>query len=168
MKHSLPHGGCSVSVDARSLDRAAAYRQALAPVTTNRGRGRRRRAALLCIGLTAALLAGCPEEREPAASYTARGQIADIPGNPDEQLVIRHEAIEEFRGRDGENVGMKAMTMAFGRSEELDLSGLSEGDKIRFTFEVHWKARQPLRVTRIEKIPDDTKLKLAKPSQPPH
>lgn len=63
----------------------------------------------------------------PAVStYTVTGTLVEIPAANADYVIIRHDEIPGY---------MEEMKMPFYRSPEADLSGLSEGDAITFTFE---------------------------------
>lgn len=118
----------------------------------------------LPVAISLLLLAGCGGE-EPASDapevheYTTRGVVVSLPRWEDagSQLQIRHEAIPEFRDAGGEVVGMESMTMPFPAEEAL-LVNIAAGDKVEFDFEVSWTGSPPLRVTRIAKLPPETRL----------
>lgn len=126
------------------------------------------------VALGAVLLGGCGEKPSgssaassattPAdATYTVRGRIEGLP-TPDGKayLHIHHEAIPEFKGRDGTVSGMDEMSMDFlGLAPGVDLSQVRVGDPIEFTFEVRWKADPRSLVTRVKKLAPDVKLNLS-------
>lgn len=127
-----------------------------------------RRPTLACLFVLtlSTLLAGCEDESAPSppdGTYTVRGAVQRMPSDgPGTEIHIKHEAIPEFKGRDGKVKGMKPMSMPFEPGPDLKLDGLSQGDKIKFTFEVRWDARPMLRVTEIDELPRDTKLDLGR------
>lgn len=95
------------------------------------------------------------------------GEIAGLPvaGDPSTELRIHHEHIPGFKTKEGVvNVssdgvpGMKSMTMPFPPAKSLDLSGLSVGDPVRFTFVVHWGGQRAWEVTKIEKLDAGTAI----------
>lgn len=121
----------------------------------------------LVLGMLAILAApACEDNRDPEplppadGTYTVRGMLKDLPSQGD--LMIHHEAMEHFVDKHGEDVGMKAMVMPFTPARNLSLDGLSEGDRVQFTFEVRWDADPMMRVTHIDKLPDGTKLAFEK------
>jgi hypothetical protein len=77
-------------------------------------------------------------------------------------LVIRHEAIPDFAGIDGAQVGMSSMAMPFPVAPAVSLEGIAPGDKIAFTLEVDWDGDPAYRVARLEKLPDETELSFAR------
>ncbi len=118
-------------------------------------------AALLT--LLATLAAGACSGREhelppPDATYTVRALVRSLPPARGGEMLMEHEAIEEFAERDGTRTGMAAMTMPFTPARTLDLSGLNVGDPVRMTFEVRWRGDPLLRIVKIEKLPPGTKL----------
>ena len=109
------------------------------------------------------------EERQPDVYSGIRGEITAIPDPsvPNSELMIRHEQIRDFKTKDGTiNVnakgiaGMASMTMPFPQGEGVSLDGLSIGDKVEFDFTVNWGGGSAPAwfITRIEKLPADTKL----------
>jgi len=108
------------------------------------------------------------EQQEETRIYTVRGEIQEVPDpeDPLSGLYIRHEAVDDFVGMDGEIQGMDSMTMPFPAAEDLTFEGIEPGDKIEFTLEVSYDADPILQVTEIRKLPDDTELKLRQ-ARPP-
>jgi len=100
--------------------------------------------------------------------YETRGVVVRLPDpvDPLTDLVIRHEAIDDFRGIDGEVVGMDSMSMAFPVAGGVDLAGVEPGAKVSFTLEVEWEGEPPYRVTRIAALPADTELEFRQASPP--
>jgi len=93
--------------------------------------------------------------------YTVRGEIVQLPRKPGDELMVRHEAIPDFKDRAGAAVGMDAMVMGFGPGPGLSLSGLAPGDKVALSFAIAWE--QPaLTAERIEKLPPATELRFGK------
>ncbi|QKK07267.1 MAG: copper-binding protein [Planctomycetota bacterium] len=104
-----------------------------------------------------------------AHTYTVRGQIVSVPSadKPLADLEIHHEAIPDFKNREGvvfENPttgvrGMKSMTMAFPVGEGVSLEGIEVGDLVTFTFVTVWGENYPeYRVTEITELPAETEL----------
>ena len=104
--------------------------------------------------------AGTPVESEDTRRYTVRGEVTALAASyqPANTLRIRHEAIPDFVGYDGEVVGMASMTMPFPVAEEVDVEGIEVGDRVEFTMEVAWEGSPPYRITRIEELPAGTEL----------
>lgn len=133
--------------------------------------------------LAAAIVVACdskPAEKAPPApapspaqtpdpatieveTYTLRGQIEELPDAKDPRLdlVIRHEAIPNFRGPNEER-GMDSMSMPFPVKKGVKLDGLNVGDKVEFTFELLYnvksKSPQDYAVMAIHKLPAETVL----------
>ena len=138
-------------------------------------------ATVLAAGLLMGLPSGCGNsngngsESEAAEAvvhnYTVRGRVAQLPepeAMPPRDLQISHEAIEDFRGADGEVMenngrrGMAAMTMPFPNvADEVSFEGIEVGDPIEFEFEVAWSGRAPnYTVTSVRELPADVELDL--------
>lgn len=91
-------------------------------------------------------------------SYTVDGVIAAKPSSeaPAAELMVTHEEIPDFVGRDGEVVGMRAMTMPFPNiADGVDLDGIEVGDSVRLTFLVDYSADPIYVVTAIEEAQDE-------------
>lgn len=117
--------------------------------------------ATLALPLLLALACGAREAAvtPPDATYSVRGEIAKLPSDASSELWIHHEAIPDFRNDKGETVGMESMTMPFPVGTGVSLDGLATGDRISFDFEVRWQGRgRPLAITRIERLPEGTRL----------
>ena len=122
---------------------------------------------LLTVTLIAALLpGGCRAPRETSAAakpqtYHLRGRLERLaePGEEHPTLWIHHEAVPDFRSEQGQVVGMGEMTMPFAVAEGVELGELAPGDAVGFTLSVNWAAaREPAAITRIEKLPAETRL----------
>lgn len=90
--------------------------------------------------------------------YTVRGSVVSLP-TADDDLMVRHEAIPEFRS--GENMGMDVMVMPFPLGEGVSLDGVAPGDKLSIRFSVDYEEGwSPIgyRVVAYEKLPADTEL----------
>lgn len=138
-----------------------------------------RRAASLAPLLALAVLAtaGCrkappaaaPGGPSPGDRYLVRGQIVRFaPPEAGPGLSIRHEAIPEFRDKDGVAVGMMPMAMFFPVAKGVSLEGLAPGDKVRFGFVMDWAAAR-FEIDSIERLPPGTSLDFgeAPPDRPP-
>lgn len=124
--------------------------------------------ALLVAGLLAACGGGepaAPEAEEPSGppdqTYTVRGEVVALPDlerGAERQLRVRHEAIPDFVGFEGEVVGMASMVMPFPVAAGVDLEGLEAGDPVEMTFEVRWEGSPPLQVVELRRLPEGTEL----------
>jgi len=105
--------------------------------------------------LLAASLSACGDDDGPSSppdgTYQVEGVVETLPreGADRREMSIAHEAIPDFVGRDGDVVGMEAMTMQFVLASDVDLDDVEVGDRIDFTFEVRWDERPMLYVTRL-------------------
>lgn len=111
-----------------------------------------------------------------AHEYTTRAIVALIPSseNPTAAFTVRHEPIPHFMGENGA-LGMPAMEMPFPLKPGVSLDGIKLGNKIELTFEVEYdtalKRPTAYAVTRVARLPDDTRLNFAPPASspaPPH
>jgi Cu/Ag efflux protein CusF len=106
--------------------------------------------------------------RTPDGTYTVKGEVAGLPvaGDKRTQFRVHHEAIDNFKDREGKTTGMNSMTMDFPPAKGVDLSNLKKGDKVSMTFSVWWGNTPTWMVTKIEKLPDDTMLTFGKANPP--
>lgn len=115
--------------------------------------------AAIAVALSAA---GC-DSRLPVDSYTARGEVEQLPDpkDPRLELMIHHEAIPEFRG-EGADRGMASMSMPFPVRKGVSLADLGVGDKVEFSFEVvcdpSTHRPKDYALTSIHKLAADTAL----------
>ncbi|HLE84119.1 MAG TPA: copper-binding protein [Thermoanaerobaculia bacterium] len=128
--------------------------------------------ALAVLALAAALTAGCGADEpgggaraEPATppdgTYTVRAEVVALPDpkrTDDRQLRVRHEAVPDFVGFEGEVVGMASMAMPFPLAEGVELEGIEAGDPVEMTFEVRWEGAAPLRIVGLRELPAGTEL----------
>ncbi|MEL6328398.1 MAG: copper-binding protein [Planctomycetota bacterium] len=104
--------------------------------------------------------------------YAVKGRVTTVPveGRPALDLMIHHQEIPEFVGKDGEIVGMGEMTMPFPRQAPgVSIASLEPGDPVEFTFRVRWSEGVPTYwISEIETLPEDADLGLrADPVSPP-
>ncbi len=105
--------------------------------------------------LLALAACGDDEPKGPATpadqTYTVEGTVESLPreGAEHREMSIAHEEIPEFVDREGERVGMHAMSMQFEVSPRVDLEGIEPGDRVRFTFEVRWDEQPMLWITEL-------------------
>lgn len=107
-------------------------------------------------------------------TYHTRGIIESLPeaGKPTLELMIRHEAINDFVDGAGAVVGMNAMTMPFPRLDDgVTLQGLAIGDKVAFSFTNTWSGPAGSRrpdwvINSLTKLPADTELVFGKKQTP--
>lgn len=122
----------------------------------------------LFFALSATLFAaGCrpaekaDEKSAAARDYQVNGLVGSIAADGRE-IQIHHEAIVEFFGIDGKQEPMESMSMPFPVADPALVKGIATGDRINFTFRVDWEGKRPLVVTRIEKLPEETRLEFEK------
>jgi Cu/Ag efflux protein CusF len=87
-------------------------------------------------------------------SYTVKGVIKALPGNGRavNELIVKHEAIPNYRDEAGNVVGMMAMTMPFYLAESVSASGLAVGDNIELTVEQKLKPKFSEQVVVLKKL----------------
>ncbi len=101
---------------------------------------------------------------EPALQvheYQVRGLVVAV-GSGGRELQIHHEPVPDFVGIDGAPEPMDAMTMPFPVPDASIAQGIAAGDRVSFTFRVEWDGKHPLAVTRLEKLPAETRLSFEK------
>ena len=123
------------------------------------------RAATLLV-LLAACTAPPPAAPAGARVYVVRGEVVQAPSPvlAGIQVLVRHEAIDDFVDASGKVVGMDAMVMPFEASPAAASKDLAAGDKVEVRFSMDWKEPR-LRVERIERLPAGTVLRFA-PARP--
>ena len=128
----------------------------------------------ILVSLALAPLVACssdaPSDAEATAeAYSTRGVVRALPdpSKPGSELQIRHEEVADFRSIDGEVVGMKSMTMPFPIDPAM-LDGVAVGDRVSFDFEVRWQGSPPMKVTRLEVLPPETRLEFETAEEPTH
>ena len=124
------------------------------------------RPALLLLALAAC---SAPAAPAPAGArvYVVRGEVvrAPAPVNAGMQVLVRHEAIDDFVDASGKVVGMDGMVMPFELATTLAPRGLAAGDKVELRFSMDWKEPR-LRIERVERLPVGTPLEF-RAARPP-
>jgi len=117
-----------------------------------------RRATLLL--LLAACSAPPPSAPAGARVYVVRGEVVQAPSPvaAGTQVLVRHEAIDDFVDASGTVVGMDAMIMPFDAATPLVAKDLVVGEKVQVRFSMDWKEPR-LRVEGIERLPPGTVLR---------
>ena len=95
-----------------------------------------------------------PPEKQTEFSYQIEGVVKGLPkeGGTTREILIKHEEIPDYRDRDGQIVGMHAMTMPFYLDSSISLSGISVGDKVKMTLKQQLEPRFSEQVSSIEKV----------------
>ena len=116
------------------------------------------RASTLLLAL-AACSASPPPAPAGARLYVVRGEVVQPPSPVAAgiQVLLRHEAIDDFVDATGKVVGMDAMVMPFDVAPPLSAKDLAVGDKVEVRFSMDWKEPR-LRVERMERLPPGTIL----------
>ena len=124
------------------------------------------RASTLLLAL-AACSASPPPAPAGARVYVVRGEVVQAPSpvTAGVQVLVRHEAIDDFVDASGTVVGMDAMVMPFEVATPLVAKDLAVGDKVEVRFSMDWKEPR-LRVERIERLPPGTVLRFEKARTP--
>ena len=121
-----------------------------------------------------ASLAGCGPGRAPESggqtgrTYKVRAQVTQLPdpANPGSGLYLQHEAVDDFVDREGKTVGMDPMNMPFPVAAGVSLEGIAPADYVEIDLHVDWQADSPVAITRIRKLPPDTRL-VFRAAEPP-
>lgn len=117
---------------------------------------------LFSVLLTAASsLEAAGKSKSSVETYQIRAIVAP-PGavKGSSRLSLLHEAIPEFRHRDGSVAVMPVMVMPFMVQRGISTDLLEAGDKVEVVFEVHWDRGNPLLITALKELPPDTELAL--------
>jgi hypothetical protein len=108
----------------------------------------------LALGVTLLLLAaGCGAR---GRDYTMRALVVQAPDAG--SLYLYHEPIDDWVGRDGKRDGMDTMAMPFPVAGGVPLAGVAANDKVEVTLHVDWTADRAVEITRLRKLPADTRL----------
>lgn len=104
-------------------------------------------AVVLAAVASVTVAAGCFKGGE-APAYEVKGEIVQlqVPGTEgagERVVMIRHEAVPDFKNDKGEVIGMESMTMGFRAEESVSTEGLAEGDRVNFRFESRWNDGTP-------------------------
>jgi len=116
------------------------------------------------------LLGACSAPPPPAPAgarvYVVRGEVVQPPSPvaAGTQVLVRHEAIDDFVDASGKVVGMDAMIMPFDAPTPVVARDLAAGDKVAVRFSMDWKEPR-LRVEGIERLPPGTVLRFG-PARP--
>jgi hypothetical protein len=95
-----------------------------------------------------------------ARDYTVRGRIEQLPSasEPGSELMIAHEALDDFVDREGKMSGMDSMTMSYPLARGVETAGLAAGDPVELELHVDWSADRPAEITRLKKLPPGTPI----------
>lgn len=110
----------------------------------------------------ATALTGCNRGENfgpPEATYTTRGRVESVPiaGQPQTEFIVHHEAIPTFKGFDG-RLGMPQMVMPLPLEDGVSLAEIAIGDEVELDLGVWTHPRKRVAVTRIVKLPAQTRL----------
>jgi len=103
------------------------------------------------------LTAGCGAK---GRDYKVRALVVQAPdaANRAGGLYLYHEPIDDWVGRDGKRDGMDTMAMPFPVAASVPLAGIAANDKVEVTLHVDWTADRAIEITRLRKLPADTRL----------
>lgn len=105
--------------------------------------------------VTLLLVAGCagnpPADSGPVQTYDVAGIVTRLPDGAGTELMVRHDAIDDFVNAEGDTIGMRSMTMGFPVADNLDLAQISAGDSVSIRFTVRWGQPRPLELIAIER-----------------
>ncbi len=112
----------------------------------------------LAIAMTLALAAfSCKGTADVDAHYTVRGEVKKFEAD---HALIHHERIAEFKDRDGKPSAMDSMAMNFSLAPGVPEDAFKPGAKLSVEFDVRWSSGDPLVITKVTPLPDDTALVL--------
>jgi Cu/Ag efflux protein CusF len=91
---------------------------------------------------------------DTAYHFTVKGIIKSMPGDglANNEILVKHQPIPEYRDESGAIVGMMAMTMPFYLAKDVSLKGIKAGDAVEFKVEQHLKPQFTEVVTEIKKV----------------
>jgi hypothetical protein len=119
---------------------------------------RRNRPTSLVLGLILCFVAilrySCPAVASDEVVYHMKGVIKALPGagRAQNEVLIRHEEVPDYRDSSKNVVGMHAMTMPFYLAPGVSVGGLAVGDEVTFTVVASWEPRFTEQVTVINKV----------------
>lgn len=104
-----------------------------------------------------------PKSPDADQVYLTRARIDSLPSADGKfSLMLHHEEIKDFIGKNGTVVGMKEMIMPFPDvAKEVNLAGLKEGDLVEAVFEVRWNKPPRTLLTSLRLLPAGTQLNLS-------
>jgi hypothetical protein len=102
----------------------------------------------------------CGSSDPPVRRYHARGLVAEVSNNDGLSVVIHHERIEPFEGRDGKQSSMDSMKMLFGVASAVPKDVFQSGQKLAFDFDVRWDRQPTLLIVKAERLGPETPLEL--------
>ncbi|MCW5765617.1 MAG: hypothetical protein KIT68_06550 [Phycisphaeraceae bacterium] len=99
-------------------------------------------------------------QRRADATYKVRGLVVSLPkrGDARSNFYVRHEAIDDFRNKDGKIIGMSAMEMEFPPEAGVSFDGIAVGDPVEIAFSVWWGETPAWLATKVTKLPAGTAL----------
>jgi hypothetical protein len=114
---------------------------------------------LRCVGLfqffvvLVAILAGGSAHADEAYTFKVKGVIRGLPGKglAQDELLVKHQEIPDYRDQSGKVVGMMAMTMPFYLAPGVSTEGLTIGDAVELEVKQHLKPEFSERVVTIKK-----------------
>ena len=86
-------------------------------------------------------------------SYSVKGVVKALPGNgrASNEIIVKHEAIPDYRDEAGNIVGMMAMTMPFYLAKTTKIEGIAVGDAVEMAVEQRLKPSFTEEVISIKK-----------------
>lgn len=91
---------------------------------------------------------------DTAYNYTVTGIVKGMPGDglAKNEILVKHQAIPDYRDDSGTIVGMMAMTMPFYLADGISLGEIKEGDTVEMKVEQHLRPKFTEEVTSIKKV----------------
>ena len=91
---------------------------------------------------------------DDAYTFKVHGVIRGLPGKglAKDEILVKHQAIPDYRDESGKVIGMMAMTMPFYLAPELSVEGFAEGDTVELEIEQHLQPESSEKVVKIKKV----------------
>ena len=107
----------------------------------------------ILVALVAACAVSTSAIADSAYHYTVKGIIKGMPGDglANNEMLVKHQPIPDYRDDTGAIVGMMGMTMPFYLKEGLSLDGIKAGDTVELKIEQHLKPKFTEEVVSIKK-----------------
>jgi len=99
------------------------------------------------------------DDKAKLETYEVRGRFVGF-DKAAGLAAIHHEAIPEFKNREGQKSGMMSMQMEFRVDAGVSVDGLAKNAPVRIRFTVDWDKKPAIGIVELEKLPDDTELQL--------
>ena len=108
----------------------------------------------ILVSLAASFVLTSSALADTAYYYTVKGIIKGMPGDglATNEILVKHQAIPDYRDDTGAITGMMAMTMPFYMAKGVSLEGIKAGDAVEMKIEQHLRPKFTEEVTSIKRV----------------